>query len=296
MTSCTDMKINLPIERFRNYRGYENRDTPPEDAELTHVGPGTPCGEYLRRFWHGIALSKEVGDLPLAIRLFGEDLVLFRDGRGQIGLLHRHCAHRGASLEYGRIQERGNPLLLPRLALGRGRHAAGSAGRARQTARSSPGSVQGGYPALEYKGIIFAYLRATRGDSGVPRLRHLRDSGHRDGALHLLLSPATGCRSPRTASTPCTPCSCTPWSTGRSSPTPGACSATSSITKAHSPCTAPSRGEWMHTSGPGCRRTSCPTSPSPARSTASTVTYPRATSAATPSSAGASRWTTRTPR
>ena len=99
------MRMDLPIERFRSYRGYANRDTPPEDAELTHVGPGTPCGEYLRRFWHGIALSREVGDLPLAVRLFGEDLVLFRDGGGRIGLLHRHCAHRGASLEFGRIED-----------------------------------------------------------------------------------------------------------------------------------------------------------------------------------------------
>ena len=149
--------MNMPIDRFRSYRGYEKRDSAGEDPELTHIGPGTPCGEYLRRFWHGVALSKELGDLPLPIRLFGEDLVLFRDGRGQVGLLHRQCAHRSASLEYGHIEDRGirccyhgwlwdvDGTLLEAPA-----EPAGSPLFSRVR--------QGAYPALEYKGIIFAYL------------------------------------------------------------------------------------------------------------------------------------------
>jgi nitrite reductase/ring-hydroxylating ferredoxin subunit len=149
--------MDLPIERFRSYRGYENRDTPPEDAELTHVGPGTPCGEYLRRFWHGIALSREVGDLPLAVRLFGEDLVLFRDGGGRIGLLHRHCAHRGASLEFGRIEDRGIRCCYH----GWRWDVDGTLLEAPAEPANSPLFArvrQGGYPAFEYKGIVFAYL------------------------------------------------------------------------------------------------------------------------------------------
>ena len=151
------MSMDLPIERFRSYRGYENRDTPPEDAELTHVGPGTPCGEYLRRFWHGVALSREVGDLPLAVRLFGEDLVLFRDGGGRIGLLHRHCAHRGASLEYGRIEDRGIRCCYH----GWRWDVDGTLLEAPAEPADSPLFArvrQGGYPAFEYKGIVFAYL------------------------------------------------------------------------------------------------------------------------------------------
>ena len=89
------------------FSGYYWTASAEEDKELTHVGPGTPCGEYLRRFWHPVALSSQLKDIPLAIRVFGEDLVLFRDLGGRTGLLHKHCSHRRASLEYGVITERG---------------------------------------------------------------------------------------------------------------------------------------------------------------------------------------------
>ena len=89
------------------YGAYHQRQIPPEDAFLTHTGPGTPCGEYLRRFWHPIAYSHELKDLPVRKKIMGEDLVAFRDGRGQVGLLQLHCCHRGTSLEFGRIEERG---------------------------------------------------------------------------------------------------------------------------------------------------------------------------------------------
>ena len=59
--------------------------------------PGTPCGEYMRRFWHPVALSDELKDLPVRIRVLGEDLVAFRDGRGKVGVLELHCSHRGTS-------------------------------------------------------------------------------------------------------------------------------------------------------------------------------------------------------
>ena len=64
---------------------------PTEDAELTHVGPDTPCGEYMRRFWQPICFSDELKDLPLAVKILGEELVVFRDGSGTVGLLERHC-------------------------------------------------------------------------------------------------------------------------------------------------------------------------------------------------------------
>jgi hypothetical protein len=64
-----------------SYVGYHNQEDAQEDAELTHVGYGTPAGEYLRRFWHGIAITSELADLPLPIRILGEDLVLFPLGR-----------------------------------------------------------------------------------------------------------------------------------------------------------------------------------------------------------------------
>ena len=67
------------------FGGYYHRDVPQEDTELTHVGPGTPCGEYLRRFWQPIALPTTCATCPLRVTILGEDLVVFRDFRGAWG-------------------------------------------------------------------------------------------------------------------------------------------------------------------------------------------------------------------
>src|SRR5699024_1063663 len=77
------------------------------DAEITEVGPGTPCGELLRRYWHPIALSENVTTTPQEARLLGEDLILFRDGNGRAGALLPNCVHRGTSLFYGKVDDEG---------------------------------------------------------------------------------------------------------------------------------------------------------------------------------------------
>jgi hypothetical protein len=102
------------------YGGYLHRDVPAEDAELTHVGPNTPCSEYLRRFWQPICFSDELRDLPHRVKILREELVVFRDLSGTAGLLELHCPHRGTSLEFGLINNKGDTLLLPWLAV-RGR-------------------------------------------------------------------------------------------------------------------------------------------------------------------------------
>ena len=63
--------------------GYYHREVPKEDEYLTHTGPGTPAGEYLRRFWQPVAYTFQLTDLPLRVEIMGEDLVVFRDGRGR---------------------------------------------------------------------------------------------------------------------------------------------------------------------------------------------------------------------
>jgi 5,5'-dehydrodivanillate O-demethylase oxygenase subunit len=81
-----------------------------EENELfTRVGPGTPAGELLRRYWHPVAIAAELPeDNPVKfVRILGEDLVLFQTKKGEPGLLHDRCSHRGASLSYGRVEERG---------------------------------------------------------------------------------------------------------------------------------------------------------------------------------------------
>ncbi len=80
---------------------------PQHDATLTEVGRRTPMGELLRRYWHPVGLAADATATPRALRVLGEDLILFRDGAGRAGLMHPRCAHRGASLFYGKVEDRG---------------------------------------------------------------------------------------------------------------------------------------------------------------------------------------------
>jgi phthalate 4,5-dioxygenase oxygenase subunit len=83
----------------------------PEDNEkITRVGPGTPGGEYLRRYWQPILLSWELPEpdcAPVRVRLLGEDLVAFRDSEGHVGFIDAYCPHRRAPMFFGRNEECG---------------------------------------------------------------------------------------------------------------------------------------------------------------------------------------------
>jgi 5,5'-dehydrodivanillate O-demethylase len=75
---------------------------------LTRVGPGTPMGDLLRRYWHPIGAVSEMARTPIKpVRLMGEDLVLYRDLGGRYGLVERQCPHRRADLAYGFVEECG---------------------------------------------------------------------------------------------------------------------------------------------------------------------------------------------
>src|SRR5512138_2254631 len=79
-----------------------------ENDLITQTGPGTPGGDFMRRYWHPVALSEALPlDGPLPVKIMSEDLVLFRDDHGQLGLLGLHCAHRRADLSYGRVENGG---------------------------------------------------------------------------------------------------------------------------------------------------------------------------------------------
>jgi len=81
-----------------------------ENEFLTRVGPGTPMGELMRRYWIPALLSEEISAPdcpPVRVSLLGEELVAFRDTKGKIGLLNEHCSHRGTSLFFGRNEECG---------------------------------------------------------------------------------------------------------------------------------------------------------------------------------------------
>jgi phthalate 4,5-dioxygenase oxygenase subunit len=76
---------------------------------LTQVGPGTAMGELMRRYWLPVVFSSELaaGDRAKRVRLLGEDLVVFRTARGDVGLFAEYCSHRRVSLYFGRLEDDG---------------------------------------------------------------------------------------------------------------------------------------------------------------------------------------------
>jgi nitrite reductase/ring-hydroxylating ferredoxin subunit len=141
----------------RPFSGYHQPRDLREELALTHTDPGTPCGELMRRFWQPIALASELGERPLALTILGEKLVLFRDQGGRLGLFHRHCAHRGTSLEWGIPMARGLRCCYHGWAYD-------IDGRCLETPGEPPHSqlkgsvVQGAYPVREVDKLIFAYM------------------------------------------------------------------------------------------------------------------------------------------
>ena len=81
-----------------------------ENQLLTKTGPGAPAGEYFRRYWLPALMASELPEpdcAPVRLRLLGEDLIAFRDTKGQIGILEEFCPHRRVSLYWGRNEECG---------------------------------------------------------------------------------------------------------------------------------------------------------------------------------------------
>jgi len=127
---------------------------------MTRIGPGTPAGTLLRNYWQPVALAEELqGNRPVkAVRLLGEDLVLFKN-QNQYGLLERHCPHRGADLAYGRLEDGGLRCSFHGWLFD-------TSGRCLATPAEPEGSRmcehirQKAYPVSERSGILFAYLGA----------------------------------------------------------------------------------------------------------------------------------------
>lgn len=126
---------------------------------ITRVGPGTPAGALLRRYWQPIALVEELEEKrPVrAVRLMGQDFVLFRDEKGELGLLDRDCPHRGADLAFGRLEDGGLRCPFHGWLFD-------VKGTCLETPAEPAGSKlctrikQSAYPVVEKSGIIFAYI------------------------------------------------------------------------------------------------------------------------------------------
>src|SRR4051794_33093643 len=129
------------------------------NERVTQTGPGTPCGELIRRYWQPIALSEELpaDAAPRPVRHLGQDFVLFRDDQGRPGLLDLHCAHRGADLSYGRVEDGGLRCIYHGWLYN-------VEGRCLEQPGEPPDSQfcrkvrQPAYPCVERGGAIFAYV------------------------------------------------------------------------------------------------------------------------------------------
>lgn len=155
------MNTTGDIEYFRTraYGGYDIRFSAESDDELTRVGPGTPCGEYLRRYWQPVFITQELKDLPVAIRVLGEDLVLFRDQSGRIGLVHKRCPHRRASLEFGTCDTKGIRCCYHGWLFDIDGSLLETPGQGADLEQRLKKRIRlGAYPVIEYKGLIFAYM------------------------------------------------------------------------------------------------------------------------------------------
>ncbi len=139
------------------FGAYHHRAVPAADPLLTQTAPETPCGEYLRRFWQPVAHTASLKDLPVPIRIMHEDLVLFRDGSGRIGLLQKHCCHRGTSLEFGKIEQRGIRCCYHGWKFDVDGRILDMPSEPEKSSLKDR-LFQGAYPVHEYGGLVFAYM------------------------------------------------------------------------------------------------------------------------------------------
>ena len=95
-----------PVRDIPEGTAYGRAPQQPDQA-LTQVGPGTPMGELMRRYWQPVLASRNVTTRPREVRIVGEDLIAFRDGEGRPGLLYPRCMHRGTSLIWGHVEADG---------------------------------------------------------------------------------------------------------------------------------------------------------------------------------------------
>lgn len=158
------------------------RAVPGPDLELTSVKPGTPMGELMRRYWQPLCLSDDLKDLPVKIMILAEEVVAFRDKQGRVGALEPHCSHRGTSLEFGRIEERGlrccyhgwlydtegKCLEMPC-----------------ETAEfcEKMDVQQPAYPVMEYGGLVFIYMGPPDVPPPLLPMLDIVDTRHRDDVV-----------------------------------------------------------------------------------------------------------------
>ncbi|HEY4134578.1 MAG TPA: Rieske 2Fe-2S domain-containing protein [Alphaproteobacteria bacterium] len=160
------------------------------NESLTRVGPDTPAGKLLRRYWLPVSAEADfTAEKPIKkVRVLGEDLVLFRDGAGNFGLLEEHCCHRSASLYYGFVEDDG--LRCPYH--GWKFDCSGACIEQPFEPANSPlkkEARQLSYPVQAADGIVFAYL----GPAPAPLLPRWDVLSRTDGVHKIFVLPVLNC-------------------------------------------------------------------------------------------------------
>ncbi len=158
----------------RHGRAYGRAPAEPDDG-LVRCGPGTPGGELLRRYWQPLARSEEATSFPRKVRIFGEDLILFRDGSGRPGLLYPRCMHRGTSLLYGRVDQNGIRCCYHGWLFDPEGHVLEMA--CEPGVQAPAGARQPWYPLVERYGLIFTYMGPPDRQPAFPRFSVVEDIG-----------------------------------------------------------------------------------------------------------------------
>ncbi len=173
---------------------------------LTQTGRSTPCGELMRRYWQSAALSEDsAADKPLPVRLFGEELILFRDDQSGPALIGRYCAHQGFDMVYGRVEAGGLRCMYHGWLFD-------ACGKVVVRGDWLPGGEQRmsvgqpAYPCVEAGGVIFTYLGPgeapalaihefiAQPQGHFARTKVLRDENYLQGILRANVSPLDGAR------------------------------------------------------------------------------------------------------
>jgi phenylpropionate dioxygenase-like ring-hydroxylating dioxygenase large terminal subunit len=146
------------------------------ETDLVEVTRGSRGGEYLRRFWQVVAASSDATRTPAKVTVLGEELILFRDGSGDAGLVYPRCAHRGTSLFFGRTEEHGirccyHGWLFDTDGACLEQPLEPDGGRAREN------YFQPYYPLRERYGLIFAYMGPAEKQPAFPLYAHLENLG-----------------------------------------------------------------------------------------------------------------------
>ncbi len=154
-------KKNKNFSDFKNYTGYYYNHSSRIDENISRIGPKTPCGEFFRRYWHPVALTKEVGQQPISVKILGESLILFRTKNDKYGLVHKQCPHRNASLIFGKCENDGIRCCYHGWLFS-------LSGQILETPGESSDSIEaknirellrlGAYPVIEFNGILFTYM------------------------------------------------------------------------------------------------------------------------------------------